>query len=774
MAFPEMLSFCEGKSCVPVIFFFIIAFANKIRTESMRFLPLLLTATVLATGISSCRNGVSVRDESYPVVDSLLRVMTLDEKIGQLVLFTSHWSTTGPAINEDYLNHIRSGRCGNVLNACSAEFTRYLQEIAVNETRLGIPLLFGFDVIHGYRTIFPINLGMSCSWDMALMEASARVAAREAAAAGLHWTYSPMCDVSVDPRWGRISEGAGEDPYLGGLIAAALTRGYQGEDLSADSTLLACVKHFAAYGAPQGGRDYNTVDMSERWLREFYLPPYKAALDAGALSVMASFNELDGVPATANAHLLQDILRDEWGFRGFVVSDYTGINEMVAHGYARDYLDAGRLAINAGIDMDMCGAAFLDGLKDQIHRGEVSRKTLDDAVRRVLTLKARLGLFEDPYRYCSPEREAARTLTDDAKATARSMAEKSLVLLTNNGVLPLKKNARTAVIGSLAGSKDVLLGSWRGAGVEADVPVSILDAIGEKAPVSYAAGCQESGTDRSGFPSALAAAARADQIVLVIGENCHWSGEAASRSDIRVPGVQSELLQQLARTGKPLAVVLLNGRPLDLSEEAVTAGALLEAWYPGTMGGYAVADVLFGDANPSGKLSVSFPRNAGQIPVYHYQKNTGRPHVTPGAKYESMYLDVPNEPLFAFGHGLSYTQFAYSPIRLDKDSFRGEGSLTATITLINTGDRTGTETVQLYIRDLVGSVTRPVRQLKGYRQVTLESGASAELSFTIDREMLSFYRQDMSWGPEDGDFELFIGGASDRTERAAFHYAIHE
>ena len=736
-----------------------------------KFLPLAAISLLLAV---SCAGPARKEVRSSDRVESLLSKMTLDEKVGQLVLFTSDWSVTGPSMRQGYIDDIRAGRCGNIFNAYTAEYTRKLQEIAVNETRLGIPLLFGYDVIHGFRTVFPINLGISASWDIDAVEESARIAAREAAAAGLHWTFSPMCDICVEPRWGRVSEGAGEDPLLGSRISAAMTRGYQGGDLSDPLTVLACIKHYAAYGAPQAGRDYNTVDMSERWLREFYLPPYKAAVDAGALSVMASFNELDGVPATANYHLMQEILRDEWGFQGFVVTDYTGINEMVCHGYAADEADAGRLAINAGIDMDMQSAAFFNYLKEQVESGAVSRKTLDRAVRRVLNVKEALGLFDDPFRYCSEEREASETLTDANKAFARKLASESMVLLKNDGVLPLVKGEKVAVIGSLAASRDDLLGTWRAAGEVDKVPASILDAIREyngAANVVYAEGCKEQGDDRSGFAAALAAAKRAKKVVLVIGENCHWSGEAASRSDIRIPGVQSELLEKIAATGKPVAVVLLNGRPLDLSAESETAGAILEAWYPGTMGGYAAADVLYGEYNPSGKLSITFPRNLGQVPVYHYAKNTGRPYVHPEAKYESRYLDVPNEPLYAFGHGLSYTSFDYSDITLSAPSFAGNGSLTASVTVTNTGAVAGTETVQLYIRDLVGSVTRPVKQLKDFARVTLGPGASETVTFTIGKETLSFWRQDMTFGPEAGDFKLFIGGASDAVKESEFAYA---
>lgn len=747
-------------------------YISELYNAKTRMKQSLILAVVACCLLAGCAAQSSSDNLNDPRVEKLLKRMTLDEKVGQLVLFTSDWSVTGPTMRQGYIDDIRAGRCGNIFNAYTAEYTRKLQEIAVNETRLGIPLLFGYDVIHGFRTIFPINLGMSASWNLAAIEESARIAAREATAAGLHWTYSPMCDICVEPRWGRISEGAGEDPYLGSLISAAMTRGYQGEDLADPATMLACVKHFAAYGAPQAGRDYNTVDMSERWLREFYLPPYKAAVDAGALSVMASFNELDGVPVTANSFLLKDILRDEWGFKGFVVSDYTGINEMVKHGYAADEADAGRLAINAGMDMDMQSASYFNYLKEQVERGEVSRKTLDEAVRRVLNVKAALGLFDDPYKYCSPELEARETLTAEHKAFARRFAADCMVLLSNDGVLPLRKGERIAVIGALADSKDDLLGSWRGAGEVQSVPASIVEAIREAngGNVIYAEGCKEKGNDRSGFAKALAAAAVSSKIVLVIGEDCQWTGEAASRSDIHIPGVQSELLRKLAATGKPIAVVLLNGRPLDLSEEINYAGAMLEAWYPGTMGGFAVADVLFGDVNPGGKLSVTFPRNIGQVPIYHYAKNTGRPYVHPTAKYESRYLDVPNEPLFAFGHGLSYTRFEYSDITLSEASFAGDGAIEAEVSVRNAGEVAGTETVQLYIRDLVGSVTRPVKQLKGYAKVYLEPGQTQTVRFTIDRSMLEFYRQDMSWGAESGDFKVFIGGASDKVREASFRY----
>lgn len=703
-------------------------------------------------------------------VDSLLSVMTLEEKVGQLTLFTSDWATTGPSMRPGYLENIREGRCGNIFNAYTADYTRKLQEIAVEESRLGIPLLFGYDVIHGFRTIFPINLATSCSWDPAAIERSARIAATEAAAAGLHWTFAPMCDITVDPRWGRISEGSGEDPYLASVIAAAMVRGFQGEELSDTSTVLACVKHFAGYGAPQAGRDYNTVDMSERWFREFYLPPYKAAVDAGAMSVMSSFNEFDGVPATGNHRLLTELLRDEWGFKGLTVSDYTSVNEMIGHGYAADTADAACLAINAGLDMDMQSVAYFTFLKGLVETGKVSRKTLDESVRRVLTVKAALGLFDDPFRYCSGEREARETMTQESLDFARTLAAESMVLLKNEGALPLQKDEKIAVIGGLAASADDLLGSWRGAG-EADKAQSILEALREVASegvIQYARGCDTDGDDRSGFTAAVAAASRASTVVMVLGEDCQWTGEAASRTSIRLPGVQTELLEKLASMGKRIVVVLLNGRPLDLSRESGLADAILEAWYPGTMGGKAVADILYGDVNPSGRLSVTFPRNAGQIPLYYYAKNTGRPYVHPEAKYESRYLDCPNTPLYPFGYGLSYTDYAYSPVELSDSVLTEGGRITASVDVTNTGTWPGIETVQFYIRDYVGSVTRPVMQLKGFERIFLQPGESRRVAFEITPRTLAFYRQDMRFGTEPGAFRAMIGSASDRTQGKNF------
>ena len=732
---------------------------------------IILFAFLSALLASSCsgRRESALKDVD-PRVDSLLRIMTLDEKIGQMVLFTSDWDVTGPTIREGYLDDIRSGRCGNIFNAYTVDYIRELQRVAVEESRLGIPLMFGYDVVHGHKTIFPIPLGESCSWDLDLIRRSASASAAEAAASGLNWTFAPMVDISVDPRWGRVSEGAGEDPYLGSLIAAARVKGFQGENLANPLTVLACVKHFAAYGAPFAGRDYNTVDMSERQFREFYMPPYKAGVDAGALSVMTAFNEYDGVPATGNPYLLKDLLKGEWNFQGFVVTDYTSINEMVHHGYARDEAEAGVKAVNAGVDMDLQGEVYFSYLRGLVDSGFVREKTIDDAVRRILNVKAKLGLFDDPYLYCDRAREDQVVSNPEIKALSRDAARRSMVLLKNEGCLPFDRGDRIAVIGELAASRRDLLGSWKAAG-EWDDMNSILDAVrayNGAANVIYAEGCRKIGSDRSGFGEAMDAVAQADKVLMVIGEDWDWSGEAASRTDIGVPGIQSELLKMIASAGKPVAVVLLNGRPLVLEEESKDADAILEAWYPGTMGAEAVTDIVFGQYNPSGKLTMTFPRSVGQIPVFYYEKNTGRPIYLPNDKYKSKYLDSPNEPLYPFGYGLSYTDFKYSNLTLSSPKMKKGHTIDATVTVTNIGSRTGEETVQLYIRDLIGSVTRPVKQLKGFQKLVLAPGESRTVTFTIDDEMLSFWRHDMTFGIEDGDFKVMVGGSSSDLLQTSF------
>jgi beta-glucosidase len=732
---------------------------------------IILFAFLSALLSSSCsgRRESDLKDVD-PRVDSLIRIMTLDEKIGQMVLFTSDWDVTGPTIREGYLDDIRSGRCGNIFNAYTVDYIRELQRVAVEESRLGIPLMFGYDVVHGHKTIFPIPLGESCSWDLDLIRRSASASAAEAAASGLNWTFAPMVDISVDPRWGRVSEGAGEDPYLGSLIAAARVKGFQGENLANPLTVLACVKHFAAYGAPFAGRDYNTVDMSERQFREFYMPPYKAGVDAGALSVMTAFNEYDGVPATGNPYLLKDLLKGEWNFQGFVVTDYTSINEMVHHGYARDEAEAGVKAVNAGVDMDLQGEVYFSYLRGLVDSGFVREKTIDNAVRRILNVKAKLGLFDDPYLYCDRARENQVVSNPEIKALSRDAARRSMVLLKNEGCLPFDRGDRIAVIGELAASRRDLLGSWKAAG-EWDDMNSILDAVrayNGAANVIYAEGCRKIRSDRSGFGEAMDAVAQADKVLMVIGEDWDWSGEAASRTDIGVPGIQSELLKMIASAGKPVALVLLNGRPLVLEEESKDADAILEAWYPGTMGAEAVTDIVFGQYNPSGKLTMTFPRSVGQIPVFYYEKNTGRPIYLPNDKYKSKYLDSPNEPLYPFGYGLSYTDFKYSNLILSSPKMKKGHTIDATVTVTNIGSRTGEETVQLYIRDLIGSVTRPVKQLKGFQKLVLAPGESRTVTFTIDDEMLSFWRHDMTFGMEDGDFKVMVGGSSSDLLQTSF------
>ena len=701
-------------------------------------------------------------------IDALLAQMTFEEKVGQLTLFTSDWDVTGPTIRAGYKADIQSGRCGNIFNAHTAKYNRELQRIAVEETRLKIPLLFGYDVIHGYKTIFPIPLGETASWDLSAIETGARIAAIEATAAGLHWTFAPMVDIARDPRWGRIMEGAGEDHYLGSLVAAARVKGFQGDDISAPNTMLACVKHFAAYGAGQAGRDYHTVDMSERMLREQYLPPYKAAIDAGAYTVMTSFNEYDGVPASGSVFLLRDILRNEWGFKGFVVTDYTSINEMVPHGVVANDKDAGELALNAGVDMDMQGAVFYNYLDELLKEKRIDIAQIDEAVRNVLRTKYLLGLFEDPYRYSDENRQEQLLLAPAHREAARDVARKSIVLLKNEkNTLPLSKTLKTlAVIGPLADNQSELKGAWSGAG-EDQHSVSLLTGIrnklGSSVRISHAKGCDFEGTDKSNFKAAIDLAKKSDAVVVAVGETAWMSGEAASRSSIRLPGVQSDLVKELIATGKPVIVVLMNGRPLAIPEIDAIAPAILETWFLGTEAGNAIADVLFGDYNPSGKLPVTFPRNEGQIPIHYNMKNTGRP-MNPDNKYTSKYLDVPNTPLYPFGYGLSYTTFDYSDIRVSKTVFTPREALNIRVTVTNSGPRDGEEVVQLYVRDLVGSVTRPVLELKGFQKIILKAGESREVTFTLTANDLRFYDRQMNFTYEPGDFDIFVGTNSADTK----------
>lgn len=709
-------------------------------------------------------------------VNALLAKMTLDEKIGQLTLYTTDWGSTGPTIREGYKNDIRSGACGNLFNSHTTAFVHELQRVAVEETRLKIPLLFGFDVIHGYKTIFPIPLGEAASWDMEAIEKSARVASAEASAAGLNWTFAPMVDIGRDPRWGRVMEGAGEDPWLGSRIAEARVRGIQGKKIGSTDAMLACVKHFAGYGAPMAGRDYNTVDMSERYFRDFYLPPYEAAVRAGAATVMTSFNDYDGVPASGNKFLLDKILRKEWGFQGFVVTDYTSINEMVNHGVAADDKAAGELALNAGVDMDMQGAVYQRFLKKSVQEGKVTRKQIDEAVRRVLRLKFELGLFDDPYKFCNAEREKATLLSPAHRAAARDVARKSIVLLKNERqILPLKKSQKIALIGPLADNKSELIGNWNGAGNTNDC-VSLREGCTPEwhSGILHARGCALEGSDKSGFAEALQAAQNADVVVVAVGEGAMMSGEAAARADIGLPGVQEDLVLELCKTGKPVVVVLMNGRPLAIPKIAENATAILETWWLGTEAGNAIADVLFGTYNPSGKLPMTFPRTVGQVPIFYNEKSTGRPY-DPNSKWTSKYIDQPNSPQWAFGFGLSYTTFAYSEPKAEvvaktsprdlKMTSKDRALLQVTVSVTNTGKTAGEEVVQLYIRDLVASVTRPVKELKGFQKIMLQPGESREVKFVLREGDLSFYRKDMTFGVEPGEYEVMVGGSSDVVKR---------
>lgn len=674
-------------------------------------------------------------------VEDLLAQMTLAEKVGQMTLFTSDWSVTGPSTRADYLDGIAQGKVGAIFNAYTAAYTRKLQDQAL-KSRLKIPLIFGYDVIHGHRTIFPIPLGETATWDLAAIEKAAHIAAVEAAAEGLHWTFAPMVDIARDARWGRIAEGAGEDVYLGCRVAEARVRGFQGPDLARPDALAACAKHFAGYGAAQAGRDYHSVELSPERLWSDYLPPFKAALDAGAVTVMTAFHDLNGVPCTGNAFLLTDILRDKWKFDGFVVTDYTSINEMVPHRYARDERDAARLAALAGVDQDMQGAVFQNHLAALVEGGQVPVARVDDAVRRILTIKEKLGLFDDPFNRCDEKREKAAAMAPAHLEHAKAVARESFVLLKNDGdLLPLDaKTAKIAVIGPLADAPAEYIGSWSAAG-DGKKCTSLLAAIRARVKdATYAKGCAIDGTDRAGFDEAVKAAEGASVVVAVMGESAGMSGEAASRSDIGLPGVQRALLERLAETKKPIVLVLMNGRPLALQWEAAHLPALLETWFGGSMAAEAIAGVLFGDASPSGKLPVSFPRVTGQVPIWYSARNTGRPQnpAKPDEKYVSRYLDVANSPQFPFGHGLSYTKFTYGTPKASAPTLAPGGSVTVAVDLTNAGKRAGDEVAQLYVtRPPGGSVTPPVLELKGFQRVTLAPGETRSLSFTLKAADLS-------------------------------------
>lgn len=736
-----------------------------------RLTALIITILFVSAGCNS-NSPISNSDRIIgQKVDSLLSIMTLEEKIGQLTLYTSDMDQTGAFLRPEYLEDVRSGNVGAIFNAYGAEYTRELQEMAVNETRLGIPLIFGYDVIHGHQTIFPVPLAEAASWDLDMIEKSAGVAAREAASEGLHWTFAPMVDISRDPRWGRVVEGAGEDPYLGSKIAAARVRGFQGDDLSDINTLAATMKHFAAYGAAKAGRDYHSVDMSDRELREVYLPPFKAGLDAGAVSVMTAFNTLNGIPATANEYLFEDILRNEWEFDGFVVTDYTAIMELLYHRVARDEHHASELAMNAGIDMSMQDGFYQRTLADLVEESRITEEQIDNAVANVLRVKYQLGLFDDPYRYSSVERQEAEIMKPENLETAREMARKSMVLLKNEDqVLPIKDDVkRIAVIGPLADSQRDLIGSWSAAG-DWSKSVTLLQGLKNKKPninFVYEKGTGIDDGDRSGFEKAVSSAKEADMVILALGEAYWMSGEAASRSEIDLPGAQQELAREIHAVGKPTVAVLMNGRPLTINWLDENISAILETWFLGTTTGDAIADVLFGDYNPSGKLPITFPRSVGQIPIHYDMENTGRPFDADN-KYTSKYLDVSNEPLYVFGHGLSYTTFDYSPISLSSNTMTTSDSLEISVTVSNTGNYAGEEVVQFYLHDKVASVAPRVRELKGFKKIQLEPGESKEVTFTIKNEDLKFYRKDMSYASEPGEFMIFVGGNSRDTQTAEF------
>ncbi len=744
---------------------------------------LILTLLLLLALDINAQTGENLKMKVY--IDALMKRMTLDEKIGQLNLPGAGDIVTGQAQSSDIAKKIREGNVGGLFNIKGVDKIRDVQRVAVEESRLRIPLLFGMDVIHGYQTTFPIPLALSCTWDMAAIEQSARIAAIEASAEGICWTFSPMVDIARDPRWGRIAEGSGEDPYLGSAIAKAMVKGYQGNDLKKDNTIMACVKHYALYGAAEAGRDYNTTDMSRLRMFNEYLPPYKAAVDAGAGSVMASFNEVDGIPATGSRYLMTEILRKQWGYKGFVVTDYTGINEMIDHGMG-DLQQASALAMKAGIHMDMVGEGFLTTLKKSLQEKKVTLKEIDDACRLILEAKYKLGLFEDPYRYCNPERSKTDVFTAASRKRAREIAGESFVLLKNeNELLPIKKAGTIALIGPLADTRENMPGTWS---VSTDLKTAVTvreglqNAVGEKAKILYAKGSnldadsnyEKRATmfgrslgrdDRSAadlLSEALSVASRSDVIVAALGESSEMSGESSSRTSLDIPQTQKELLAALLKTGKPVVLVLFTGRPLTLTWEQANVPAILNVWFGGTEAGNAIADVLFGEVNPSGKLTTTFPQNVGQVPIYYAHKNTGRP--LPAGKwfekFRSNYLDVSNDPLYPFGFGLSYTSFTYSEISLSAGTMKQGGSVTANITVTNTGKREGKEVVQLYIRDLVGSVTRPVKELKGFQKIILKPGESKTVSFTLSVNDLKFYNGDLKFVAEPGDFKIFIGGNS--------------
>lgn len=759
----------------------------------MRKLLTLLLA-FLAVGVLNAQPAVKQnRDkEMEKFISNLMKKMTLEQKIGQLNLPGSGDIVTGQASNSDIGRKIKEGQVGGLFNIKGVDKIRAVQKVAVEESPLKIPMIFGMDVIHGYQTVFPIPLGLAASWDMSLIERSARIAAQEASADGICWTFSPMVDLCRDPRWGRIAEGHGEDPYLGAEIAAAFVRGYQGKDLTANNTIMSCVKHFALYGASEAGRDYNTVDMSRVRMYNEYLLPYKGAVDAGVGSVMASFNEIDGIPATGNRWLLTELLRNQWGFDGFVVTDYTGINEMTAHGMG-DLQTVSALALKAGADMDMVGEGFLTTLKKSLSEGKITEADIDLACRRVLEAKYKLGLFDDPYKYADPKRASAEVYTAENRRIARETAARTFVLLKNeNKVLPLKKQGTIALIGPLADAKENMPGTWSVA-ADFEKAISVRQGMEEllkgKANIVYAKGTNvysdsvtearvsifgkptgwDNRTEQAMIEEALQISAKADVIVAVMGEAAEMSGEASSRSDIEIPANQRRLMAELLKTGKPVVMVVFTGRPLAMQWENEHLPSILNVWFGGSEAGYAVADVLFGDVVPSGKLPSTFPKSVGQVPLYYNHKNTGRPLEGEWfQKFRSNYLDIDNEPVYPFGYGLSYTTFRYGQPVLSSNTMTMDGKIEMRLSVTNTGDYDAEEVVQLYIRDMVGSITRPVKELKDFQKIMLRKGESRQVIFTIDAEDLKFYNSDLQFVAEPGEFKVFVGGNSRDVKEAAF------
>ena len=754
---------------------------------------LITTVLLGCTLIANAQQNQNTKMDRF--IDDLMSKMTIEEKIGQLNLPGSGDIVTGQAKNSDIAGKIKKGLVGGLFNIKGVEKIKDVQRVAVEESRLGIPLIFGMDVIHGYETVFPIPLGLSCSWDMDAVEKSARIAAIEASADGICWTFSPMVDISRDPRWGRVSEGNGEDPYLGGQITKAMVRGYQGvgdKTFTTNNQIMSCVKHYALYGAGEAGRDYNTVDMSRQRMYNEYFYPYQAAVDAGVGSVMASFNEVDGVPATGNKWLMTDVLRKQWGFNGFVVTDFTGINEMVDHGIG-DLQTVSARALRAGIDMDMVGEGFLTTLKKSLDEGKITEADINRACRLILEAKYKLGLFTDPYKYCDVSRVKKEIYTPEHRALARKIAAESFVLLKNDNVLPLSKKGTIAVVGPLGNTRENMPGTWSVA-ADFNKATTVVDGlkavVGNKANVVYAKGSnlttdpaleqratlfgrdlqRDGRTEEELRNEALQIAKNADVIIAALGESSEYSGESSSRSEIGIPDIQQRLLKELLKTGKPVILVLFTGRPLTLTWENENVPAILNVWFGGTEAAYAIGDILFGDVNPSGKLTTTFPQNVGQIPLYYNHKNTGRP-LAEGKwfeKFRSNYLDVSNDPLYPFGFGLSYSNFDYSDVKLSSTQIDANGELTASVTVTNNSKVDGAEVVQLYIRDVVGSVTRPVKELKGFEKVFIKAGESKAVNFKITPEMLKFYDYDLNFVFEPGDFDVMIGGNSRDVKNARF------